>query len=210
MFRKTPYSLQGKLKLSLNMSMSRTIILFVTIGLILTSCENKSSYVPVSNESGALQKSITTERSSDNEKNPNIGSFTVPYKLLSNGIKTIHVKFNNSASFDAIFDTGCSGMLISLQEAMSLVKSGTLTQNDIIGTQQSSIASGEVMENQVFNIHEITLVDVNGRSHTLIDIPVTVVENPGAAVLLGDIVIDQLADNNSYTVDLKRRVIIFN
>lgn len=190
--------------------MSKTTILFVVIGLILTACENKSTYVPVSNESDDSQKSITTERSSVNEKHLYIDSFTVPYKLLSNGIKTLHVKFNDSASFDAIFDTGCSGMLISLQEAMSLVKSGTLTQNDIIGTQQSSIASGEVMVNQVFRIHEITLVDVNGKPHTLVDIPVTVVENPGAAVLLGDVVIDQLANNKSYTVDLQRRVIIFN
>ncbi len=184
-------------------------ILVACFVLILISCENKSSYVPVNNGEDSGQENFSKNKNSGKDINQNI-SFTVPFKLLPSGIKTIHVKFNDSASFDAIFDTGCSGVLISLQEAMSLVKSGTLSQNDILGTQQSSIASGDIMENQVFNIHEITLFDINGKPHTLNDIPVTVVENPGATVLIGDIVIDQLANNNSYTVDLKRRVIVFN
>ena len=210
MFKKVQLSHQERLKLYSKTSMKASYLLFIFIGLILASCENKSSYVPVNNENESKDETISIQTSSNKEIDQNVSSFTVPYKLMSTGIKTIHVKFNDSASFDAIFDTGCSGMLISLQEAMSLVKSGTLTQNDIIGTQQSSIASGEIMENQVLNIHEITLVDINGKAHTLNDIPVTVVENPGAAVLLGNIVIDQLANNNSYTVDLRRRVIIFN
>lgn len=92
---------------------------------------------------------------------------------------------------------------------MSLVKSGTLSLSDRVGTQQSSIASGEIMENEVFNIHTITILDINGKTHTLNDVPATVVRNPGAPVLVGNIVIDQLA-NQSYMVDLSRRVIVFN
>lgn len=52
-------------------------------------------------------------------------------------------------------------------------------------------------------------MDVNGKAHTLNDIPATVTNNPGAPVLVGNIVIDQLA-KKSYTIDLSRRVIVFN
>ena len=131
----------------------------------------------------------------------------VPFKKLS-GVRTIQVKINDCAEFPMIFDTGCSGMLISLQEAMSLVKSGTLSQNDILGEQQSAIASGDIIENTVFKLKEVSLTDTDGKSHTLYDVPVTVIEYPGASVLVGNIVIDQLAEY-SYTIDLKKDVIVF-
>lgn len=67
-------------------------------------------------------------------------------------------------------------MLISLQEAMSLVKSGTLKPEDCLGESKSTIANGEVIENAVFKIHEVSLVDTKGQKHTIYDVPVTVVE----------------------------------
>lgn len=189
-------------------------ILSIGISVIgFTACNGGSNYIPVS--SAAREESAITyiPDSSDETTNSNVvpadSSFTVAFNETKSGVKTIHIKFNDAAGFNAIFDTGCSGLLISVQEAMSLVKSGTLSLSDRVGTQQSSIASGEIMENEVFNIHTITILDINGKTHTLNDVPATVVRNPGAPVLVGNIVIDQLA-NQSYMVDLSRRVIVFN
>ena len=170
---------------------------------MLTSCtENKTSYIPTVEGTDSIATSVI---SSDDTKGD---CFSIAFKKTSSGVKTVHVKFNDTAGFDAIFDTGCGGMLISLQEAMSLVKSGTLTPEDNIGSQKASIANGEVVENAVFRIHEVTLVDTEGQAHTVYDVPVSVVENPGADVLIGNIVIDRLAEY-SYTIDLKQNVIVF-
>lgn len=178
----------------------------ITLGslFLLFSCSGKrTSYYVTTTE----EQEDTLVSDIPNEKDEINSSFSVAYKTME-GVKTVHVKLNDAASFDAIFDTGCSGMLISLQEALSLVKSGTLTQEDRLENQSSSIASGEVVENQVFRLHEITLMDTNGKPHTVHNVPVTVMENPGAAVLVGNFVIDQLAEY-AYTIDLKNHTIVF-
>lgn len=170
---------------------------------LMCSCgDSKTSYVP---------SKVTTDSLShvtDNSNDKSHSCFSINYKDNRNGVKTIHVKLNDAAGFDAIFDTGCSGMLISFQEAMSLVKAGTLTNDDSIGSQKSSIANGEIVENQVYKIHEVSVVDTNGVKHSVYDVPVSIVENPGADVLIGNIIIDRLAEY-SYTVDLKNKVIVF-
>lgn len=188
--------------------------LFWGISIIgLSACDGGSTYVPISSakqESSQTHNMHDKDEALDNSKNSPIDySFTIAFEETQSGVKTVHLKFNDTASFNAIFDTGCSGLLISMQEALSLVKAGTLSLSDRIGTQQSSIANGEIMENEVFNIHTVTITDVNGKAHTLNDIPATVANNPGAPVLVGNIVIDQLA-KKSYTIDLSRRVIVFN
>ena len=71
-----------------------------------------------------------------------------------------------------------------------------------------SFADGTVIKNDVYNIREITITDKNGQSHTLRDIKATVVDNPGAEILIGSSVIDNLA-KKSYTVDLEKKVIRF-
>ena len=181
----------------------KCIIIWLFLLSLFASCtENKTSYIPTEDNTDSIS---SQESVSDDMKGE---CFSIAYKKTKSGVKTVHVKFNDSAGFDAIFDTGCGGMLISLQEAMSLVKSGTLTPSDSLGSQKATIANGEIVENAVFRIHEVTLVDTNGQAHTIYDVPVSIVENPGADVLIGNIVIDHLAEY-SYTIDLKRNVIIF-
>lgn len=186
------------------MNVKKSFIVFFIMTLTFTSCHNKkNSYVPSCVEVEKVEEIQYVESEVKTSK-----SYQIAYKEMQNGIKTVHVKLNDSAGFDAIFDTGCTGMLISLQEAMSLVKSGTLTPDDRIGDQQSTVAGGDVVVNSVYRVHEVTLVDTEGKSHTINDVPVTVVENPAADVLVGNIIIDNLAEY-AYTVDFKEHVIVF-
>ena len=183
----------------------RILIIYI-IACVCSSCnQNKNSFLPPEASSSTL---TNTNKESSTSESVNQTSFSIAYKNTNSGVKTIHVKLNDAASFDAIFDTGCSGMLISLQEAMSLVKSGTLKPEDCLGESKSTIANGEVIENAVFKIHEVSLVDTKGQKHTIYDVPVTVVENPGADILVGNIIIAQLAEY-AYTIDLKQHIIIF-
>lgn len=135
-------------------------------------------------------------------------SFEVDFKKTTANLKTIHVKLNGANGYDALFDTGCSGMLISRLEYIDMAKSGTIVQSDYLYDSKSTIADGTEIVNPVYNIREVTLTDKEGKPHTLRDIKATVVENIAAEILIGSAIIDNLA-KNSYTVDLNKKVIRF-
>ena len=168
------------------------ILLAVTL---FTACEQKKDqYNPYSIKG-------TTEKKLKN-------TFEVDFKKTESNVKTIHVKLNDKNGYDALFDTGCSGMLISSLEFMELIKSQTITESDYVGVVTSSIADGSKIKNPVYNIRSVTVVDKKGETHVLRDIKATVVDNPGADILIGNSLIDQWA-KNSYTIDLTKKVIRF-
>lgn len=135
-------------------------------------------------------------------------AFEIPYKSTSSNVKTIHIKLNDVEGVEAIFDTGCSGLLISTLEAVSLAKQGTLTSNDNLGQSRSSIADGSIMVNSRYSIGEVSVTDINGIVHVVSNVVATVVDNIEADVLVGNSIIDQLAVT-SYTIDLANSVIRF-
>ena len=55
----------------------------------------------------------------------------VPFKKQG-GVRTIQVKINDCAEFPMIFDTGCSGMSISILELATLLKHGYPSTPSII------------------------------------------------------------------------------
>lgn len=134
-------------------------------------------------------------------------SFEVKFKKTDSNLKTVHVKLNNTGH-DVIFDTGCSGVSISTLELNELIKENTLSKDDYRGKIPVQIADGTVNEIPQFNINKITIVDTNGKEHTLSNIVATVEENPAAQILIGSSVIDNFA-KKSYTVDLSKKVIRF-
>ncbi len=135
-------------------------------------------------------------------------AFEVDYKLTESNVKKIHIKLNDAVSYDAIFDTGCSGMSMSLLELKNLVKDRKISENDIVGSDYYTIADGSIVENAVIRLREVSIVDKQGQIHTVSDIDVSVNENEGAAILVGNTVIDQLAKHR-YTIDLDKKVIRF-
>jgi len=167
------------------------------IALLFFSCGNKSDeYDPY-----AIKQTP--------QKHKTETSFEVKYKDTPANLKTVHMKINNSNGYDVLFDTGCSGMLISSLEVIDLIKSGTLTEEDRLNDRSVEIADGSIKKQPVYNIREVTLVDTKGNAHTLRDIKATVVENAAASILIGSAIIDNLA-KKSYTVDLTSKTIRFN
>lgn len=134
-------------------------------------------------------------------------SFEVSFKKTESNLKTIHIKLNNNG-YDALFDTGCSGMLISSYELMGLIKNNTISKSDYVGDAISSIADGSQIKSPIYNIKKVTVVDTNGKEHVLSDIRATVIDNIEADILVGSSVIDNLA-KKSYTVDLSKKIIRF-
>lgn len=125
----------------------------------------------------------------------------VPFRN-ENGVKYVAVKVNG-VGFEMIFDTGCSGALISVAEANYLYQKGKLTQDDILGTAQSQIADGSVVENMVVNLKEVVIND----QILCPNVKATVSGNINAPLLLGNEILDRLAtikiDNENETLNFK-------
>ncbi len=165
--------------------------------VLLISCDSKKSeYDPYS-----LSEKQNTEQSQT--------SFEVAFKKTDTNLKTIYIKLNDSNGFDALFDTGCSDMLISELELQNLLKAGTISESDRMVAQGAIYADGSINYNPRYKIREVTIVDKNGKPHTVKDVIATVVENQVANVLIGSTVIDNLA-KKSYTVNLRNRTIRFD
>lgn len=130
----------------------------------------------------------------------------VPYRETG-GVKFVHVKVNG-VGWDMIFDTGCSGTLLSLSEARYLVEKGLLVEQDILGTTHSQIADGSIVENMVVNLRKVSIIANEGKTIDCYNVPATVSSNIEAPLLLGNEVLDEVA--YEYTIDNTQKVISFN
>lgn len=130
---------------------------------------------------------------------------TIPYKERD-GVKTIPVKLNG-VTVDMIYDTGCSGLHLSLHELQTLYKNGQLDNVDFLGTTPSQIADGSIVENGVINIRRLEIGEEDGL--ILENVMASVSPNQVAPVLLGNTVLDELAsvevDNLNKTINFIKK-----
>ena len=167
-------------------------IVVLTFLLLFVSCENKkqrSAYIDVDNTVSTFDSSMR-----------------VPFKE-EGGVKYVHVKVNG-VGWDMIFDTGCSGTLLSLSEARYLAAKGLLVEQDVLGTTHSQIADGSIVENMVVNLRIVSIITDDGSSIDCHNVKATVSNNINAPLLLGNEVLDEVAYD--YTVDNTNKVIHFN
>lgn len=152
---------------------------------IATSCKQKSERPPY-------------ELNTDNEP-----SISLKYEEMG-GVKVIPVKLNG-VTMNMIYDTGCAGIHLSLNELQTLAKNGKLNQEDVLGVEYTSIADGSIVENGSVNIKEIKIGD-DENAIVLHNKTATVTPNQVAPILLGNEVLDELA---SVEVDNVKKTINF-
>lgn len=141
-----------------------------------------------------------SEISADYDQMADAEIVSIPFSERD-GVKYVKVSVNGFG-FEMIFDTGCSGTLISVAEANYLYQKGYLTQDDIIGIAKSQIADGSIVENMVINLKEVVL---DGKIRCT-DVTATVSANNNAPLLLGNEVLNRVA---AYVVDNKNQIINF-
>lgn len=127
---------------------------------------------------------------------------SIPFSVKG-GVKTLPVTINGIINVDMIVDTGCSGCLVSLSEAIYLYEKGQLTEDDFIGVGQSMIADGSIVENMVVRLKKI---EIGGKLQAS-DITATVSENVAAPLLLGNEVLDRV---RSISIDNEKQCVLFN
>lgn len=173
------------------MKTKRKIIILLSAIALVTSCGNSTS----SNKAPIKLPSQGGRRSDRS-------IIRVPYSERGN-VKIIPVKLND-VSMDMIFDTGCSGIHISLHELQTLQKNGQFSEADCIGTSLSQIADGSVVENGLIVLRKVTIAE----DIVLTDIEASVSLNQEAPLLLGNNVLDEFSsiiiDNENKTINFKK------
>lgn len=176
----------------------------LSLALLFFSCGGERKKPVYEDMKEAIEK--TAEQTTEDfriESSPTHSSeeIIVPFRN-ENGTKYVQVKING-ISMEMIFDTGCSTTSISIAEANHLYQKGALTNEDILGEEQMSIADGSIVTGMVINLREVVIDNrircPNVRAH--------VSESSNAPLLLGNEVLDRLAtitiNNENETLHFK-------
>jgi clan AA aspartic protease (TIGR02281 family) len=113
-------------------------------------------------------------------------SQTVIQMKKDGGVSVIPCKVNG-LPLSFVFDTGASEVSISMTEALFMLKNGYLSEDDIVGTQKFSDATGGISEGIVINLKEIEIA-----GFTLHNVSASIVKNADAPLLLGQSALSKL------------------
>ncbi|MGC4128670.1 MAG: retropepsin-like aspartic protease [Bergeyella sp.] len=119
---------------------------------------------------------------------------------VQNGVRYVWIEING-IKLKFIFDTGASSICISPAEASVLYRQGTLTEDDIIGTQSFQDATGRISEGARINLREVKIGNI-----VLENIEATVIDNVNAPLLLGQTVFERFG---KIEIDNENNEIIF-
>ena len=167
-------------------------IIYAILLFTLFSCEHHNKF----NINDYIQGDL-----SDLEYSVSNNEIRIPYTEQA-GVKILKCLINGTILTDMILDTGCSDVLLSVNEAKYLAAIGALTLSDYQGTEISQIADGSIVEDAVYNIKSIVIADKLECNN----IKATVSANSNAPLLLGNAVLDRLP---KWTVDNQRKEIVF-
>ena len=103
-----------------------------------------------------------------------------------NGVYTIPCTVNG-LRLRFIFDTGAADVSISAAEALFMLKNEYLSLEDIVDSENYTLADGTILENTIINIPEIKI-----GTKTLTNVRACVVKNINAPLLLGQSAIKKI------------------
>lgn len=182
-------------------AMKLTTVLAVIMLVACDGKKNKPTFYDNRLDTETSSFASESEVSTDYEQITDADIISIPFSER-NGVKYVNVSVNGFG-FEMIFDTGCSGTLISVAEANYLYQKGYLTKEDILGVGQSQIADGSIVENMVINLKEVVL----DHKIRCTNVTATVSANNNAPLLLGNEVLNRVAayavDNENQTINFK-------
>lgn len=107
----------------------------------------------------------------------------------------------NGQELEFIFDTGCSGVSLSLVEAQLLMKQGKLTEDDVLRESYMTIADGSQVPVYIVNLRSVEVAGV-----VLHDVEASISISQEAPILLGQSV---MARFGSFTMDYDKSTVTF-
>lgn len=165
----------------------------------MSSCAHKSGrhgYDKSRNRSTTIAKSHDSDRIERK-----VGGHTKVSMRKEGGVYLVPI-IVNGLNLDFIFDTGASSISLSSAEAMVMLRQGQITQEDIVGQQQFTDATGGVSVGTIVLLRKVQIGDI-----ILENVEATVVDNIQAPLLLGQ---TALAKFGKVTIDYNHNTIEFN
>jgi clan AA aspartic protease (TIGR02281 family) len=142
----------------------------------------------------------TTTSTASDSGNPATATRLAVRMQKAGGTYAVPVLINNSISLNFIVDSGASDVSIPADVAMTLIRTGTLSDTDFIGHQTYVLADGSKMPSTTFRLRSLKVGD-------------TVVENVKASVapVQGSLLLGQsfLGRLKSWSVDNKKHALVF-
>lgn len=145
-------------------------------------------------------ETVAIKDTSNNNSLNTINTNSIPM-IKKGGVYEIPVIINGSLKLNFIFDAGASDVSISPDVALTLIRTGTVTNADFLGTETYKFADGSTAKSKVFLIKEIQL-----GSKKVTSVKASISNSIDAPLLLGQSVLNKFG---KVTIDYNKGVIVF-
>lgn len=126
---------------------------------------------------------------------------TIQMVKSKSGIYELPVELNGVLKISFIFDPGASDVSISPDVALTLIRTGTISDRDFIGTQKYSFADGSTAVSNVFILHEVKI-----GGYRIKNVRVSISNSLNAPMLLGQSVMQRMGkftvNNTDHTLTI--------
>lgn len=148
------------------------------------------------NDCKELQQEINCNSSPQNRSE----ATSIPMTKV-NRVYEIPITINDVLKINFIFDAGASDVSISPDVALTLIRTGTVSDSDFRGSETYKFADGSIAKSKVFIIKEIRIGDKVVR-----DIKASISNSINAPLLLGQSVLNKFG---KVTIDYDKKIILF-
>ena len=120
---------------------------------------------------------------------------------MTHGVFTVPVLINGTVQLEFLLDTGASDVVLPADVIRTLIRTGTLSQEDVIGVNKHVLADGSRGENLQLRLQEIRIGDRAVRDVTASSAPMQGIP------LLGQSFLSRFG---SWTIDNRRQVLVLS
>lgn len=117
------------------------------------------------------------------------------------GVYEIPITINEALKINFIFDAGASDVSISSDVALTLIRTGTIKNEDFIGTATYKFADGSTAKSKVINLRELQI-----GNRKVFNIRASISNSISAPLLLGQSALNRFG---KITIDYKNNLIHF-
>jgi clan AA aspartic protease (TIGR02281 family) len=111
----------------------------------------------------------------------------------------VPVEINDSVKLDFVLDSGAAVVTIPADVAMTLIRTGTLTRDDFLGSAKFQMADGRTVPSQILRIHSLRVGGI-----VVHDVQASVTDTKGG-LLLGQTFLARLT---TWSIDNSRHVLV--
>lgn len=117
----------------------------------------------------------------------NNGTRTAVPLIKSGGVFNVGVTINSQIKLNFIVDSGASDVVLPDYVGKTLIATGSISKNDVIGTQKYQLADGSIVHGMVVNLKSIRIGE-----RTIHNVRASIMKNQNASLLLGQSALQKL------------------